>query len=118
MSGDWVLHYSWGCGNYSQANVTFNNDGTFSGPGPGKWRQREGTLLLSFDTGPAKYGGTVDGNVGSGAMSTFGGLNGCWDLTKQGTVGISAEAAVGAKSKQAHDACGCTARTARDVTIS
>ena len=42
--------------------------------------------------GPAKYAGTVDGNVGCGAMSTFGGTNGCWYLTKQGTTGVAAVA--------------------------
>ena len=106
VSGNWTLHYSWGCGsNYSQSTITFNSNGTFGGTLAGKWIQQDGTLLLSFDTGPAKYGGTVDGNVGSGAMSTFAGLNGCWYLTKQGTVGILAEAAVAAH-KQSHDAAG------------
>ncbi len=62
------------------------------GPGAGKWRLRDGTLQLSFDGGPAKYGGTIDGNVASGAMSTFGGLSGSWYLVKQGTVGIEPEA--------------------------
>jgi hypothetical protein len=84
--------------------ITFNANGTFGGGLAGKWVQQDGTLLLSFDTGPAKYGGTVDGNVGSGASSTFAGLNGCWYLTKQGTVGIVAEAA--AAAKQSHDAAG------------
>jgi hypothetical protein len=94
MSGIWVLHFSWGCTNtYAQTNITFNNNGTFTGPGTGQWRQRDGTLMLSFDTGPAKYGGTVDGNVASGAMSTFGGLNGCWYLVKQGTSGLQVEVA-------------------------
>ena len=102
MTGNWVLHYTWGNpDNYSQTNVTFNNNGTFSGPGTGQWRQQDGTLMLSFDSGPAKYGGTVDGNVGSGAMSTFAGLNGCWYLVKQGTSGIKGEAAA-----PSHDALG------------
>lgn len=107
VSGNWILHFSWGCGNnYSQLNMTFNNNGTFSGPLSGKWVQQDGTLLLSFDTGPAKYGGSVDGNVGSGASSTFAGLNGCWYLTKQGTVGIVAETAAAPGPKQSHDAAG------------
>lgn len=108
VAGTWVLHFSWGCtGNYSQSNITFNANGTFSGSLPGKWIQQDGTLLLSFDTGPAKYGGNVAGNVGVGAMSTFAGLNGCWYLTKQGTVGI-AELGVTPKAakKQANDAAG------------
>jgi hypothetical protein len=106
VSGSFILHFSWGCSNtYSQLSITFNNNGTFSGPLPGKWVQQDGTLLLSFDGGPAKYGGTVDGNVGSGASSTFTGTNGCWYLTKQGTVGImAAEAAAG--PKQPFDAAG------------
>lgn len=90
ISGNWVLHFSWGPTNaYAQANMVFNNDGTFvNGTATGKWRQQDGTLLMSFDSGPAKYAGTIDGNVGSGAMSTFTGLNGCWYLTRQGTTGL------------------------------
>ena len=92
MNGGWVLHYSWGPTNsYSQVNITFNPDGSFAGPGAGQWRQRDGTLMLSFNTGPAKYGGNVDGNIASGAMSTFQGLNGCWYLIKQGTTGLHVE---------------------------
>jgi hypothetical protein len=102
ISGIWVLHFSWGCtNNYSPVNITFNPNGTFTGPGTGQWRQRDGTVMLSFDTGPAKYGGTVNGNVGSGASSTFAGLNGCWYLVKQGTSGLQIEAAV-----QSHDSSG------------
>jgi hypothetical protein len=100
--GSWVLHYSWGCtSNYSQANITFNSNGTFTGPGTGQWRQRDGTILLSFDTGPAKYGGNVDGNVGTGAMSTFAGANGCWYLIKQGTTGLQPQMVT-----QSHDPSG------------
>ena len=93
ISGNWTLHYSWGPTNsYSQSGITFNANGTFvNGSATGKWRQQDGTILLSFDTGPAKYAGTVDGNVGSGAMTTFTGLNGCWYLTRQGTTGMTAE---------------------------
>ena len=104
VSGNWTLHFGWGCtATYGQSPITFNANGTFGGQFTGKWVQQDGTLLWSYDTGPAKYGGTVDGNVGSGAMSTFAGLNGCWYLTKQGTTGIVAEA-VG--PKQSHDAAG------------
>jgi hypothetical protein len=102
VNGNWVLHYSWGPTNsYAQTNITFNPDGTFTGPLQGQWRQREGTLMLSFNTGPAKYGGTVDSNVASGAMSTFQGLNGCWYLLKEGTVGVQVE-----RAKPTHDASG------------
>lgn len=89
LSGNWLLHYSWGPTNtYSQGKINFKNDGTFvNGSATGKWRQRDGTVLLSFDNGPAKYTGTIDGNVGCGAMTTFSGNNGCWYLTKEGTTG-------------------------------
>ncbi len=95
VSGNWVLHYSWGpTATYSQSPLAFNSNGTFvNGSTNGKWMQQDGTILLSFDTGPAKYAGTIDGNVGSGAMSTFAGLNGCWYLTKQGTTGETIEEA-------------------------
>jgi Zn-dependent metalloprotease len=98
ISGNWVLHYSWGPTNsYAQVTLTFNSTGTFSGGGTtGRWQQQNGTLLLSFDTGPAKYAGTVDGNIGSGAMSTFSGLDGCWYLSKQGTVGLTLPSAAAA----------------------
>jgi hypothetical protein len=103
LPGAWVLHYSWGAtSTYAQTTLTLKNDGTFSGAGNGKWRIRDGTLLLSFDGGPAKYGGTIDGSVGSGAMSTFAGLNGTWYLTRQGTVGVAGEAA----ASRTHDAAG------------
>jgi hypothetical protein len=89
ISGNWMLHYSWGATNsYAQIMLTFNGNGTFTGPLSGRWHQQDGTMLLSFDTGPAKYAGSIDGSVGSGAMSTFTGSNGAWYLTKQGTVGI------------------------------
>jgi hypothetical protein len=102
VPGTWVLHYSWGCtSKYAQTPITLEADGTFSGPGAGKWRLRNGTLMLSFDSGPAKYGGTVDGNVGSGAMSTFAGLNGCWYLVRKGTAGLKAQA-----TEQTYDAAG------------
>lgn len=89
MSGQWTLHYSWGCtGAYGQVDITFNGDGTFGGALTGQWFKSDATLLLSFNGGPAKYSGTVVGNVGNGAMTTFAGLDGCWYITKQGTVGL------------------------------
>jgi len=94
ISGNWVLHYSWGpTQTYSQVSLAFNANGTFTGGAVGKWQQQDGTLLLSFDTGPAKYAGTIDGNIGSGAMSTFAGLDGCWYLSKQGMVGLTLRSA-------------------------
>jgi hypothetical protein len=108
VSGAWLLHYSWGCStSYAQSAITFNADGSFGGDFTGQWVQQDGTLLLSYDAGPAKYGGTVDGSVASGAMSTFEGLNGCWYLTEDGLGGIiiyDAESA--ARHQQTHDVSG------------
>jgi hypothetical protein len=90
VSGNWTLHYSWGpTYTYGQVSLVLNPNNTITGALTGKWQQQDGTLLLAFDTGPAKYAGTVDGNIGSGAMSTFAGLDGCWYLSKQGTVGLT-----------------------------
>jgi hypothetical protein len=89
ISGSWTLHFSWGgTGSYAQTGLTFNPDRTFSGSYTGKWRQQNGTVMLGFDGGPAKYGGTVNGAIGSGVMSTFGGLDGTWYLSRAGTTGI------------------------------
>jgi len=108
VSGNWTLHYSWGCtDNYGQVNIAFNTDGTFGGALGGKWVQQDGTLLLGFNGGPAKYGGTLDGNVGVGSSSTFAGLDGCWYLTREGTIGIRASAAPELVAAAApHDAAG------------
>ena len=101
ISGNWILHYSWGSTtNYGQAAVAFNGDGTFSGSNAGQWRMHDGTLLLSFNGGPAKYAGTVDSNVANGEMSTFAGLDGSWYLTRQGIVGIMEDMSGGALARQ------------------
>jgi hypothetical protein len=103
ISGPWVLHFSWGCSNsYGQQPLTFNSDGTFSGSLPGKWVQQDGTILLSFDNSTTRYGGTIDGSVGSGAHSNFSGAQGCWYLVQQGVTG-SAEAteSIGEQSRDA-----------------
>lgn len=89
VQGNWTLHYSWGfTGNYTQAPIIFNSNGTFGGAYSGKWRQLAGTIMLNFTSGPANYGGTVNGNIGSGVMSTFSGLDGFWYLSEAGTTGI------------------------------
>jgi hypothetical protein len=106
LFGDWTLHYSWGgTTNYGQAMLTFNPDGTFVGTNTGQWRLRDGTLLLTFSTGPAKYAGTLDGNVANGEMSTYVGNDGAWYLTRKGMVGVLAGPAVAA-SMQPMDAAG------------
>lgn len=113
ISGTWVLHYSWGCtGNYGQVTFAFSPDGSFSGGGlSGFWRQQDGTLLLGFAAGPAQYGGTVAGGVGTGAMSTFDGTpGGCWYLTRQGTAGVAESA--DSRAGQPADAAGRGADTA------
>jgi hypothetical protein len=61
---------------------------------------RDGSLLLSFNSGPAKYAGTVDGSVGTGEMSTFAGLDGSWYLTRRGIVGIMEDLSGGALARQ------------------
>jgi Zn-dependent metalloprotease len=110
LSGDWILHYSWGSTTtYGQASITFNADHTFSGTNVGQWRLRDGTLLLSYNTGPAKYAGTLDSNVANGEMSTFAGLDGAWYLTRKGIVGIMDDTSAGVlAARQPYDAAGST----------
>lgn len=110
VSGNWTLHYSWGCsGQYAPASIVLNSDGTFGGDYTGQWRQLTGTIMLTFDGGPAKYGGTINGSVGSGIMSTFAGLDGCWYLSAQGTTGIlPADAVVAEAATQPVGADGAT----------
>ena len=44
VTGAWVLHYSWGSTAATRrSKMTLNGDGTFSGPGTGKWRLRDGS---------------------------------------------------------------------------
>jgi hypothetical protein len=106
IDGQWTLHYGWGCtGNYSQAPITFNNNGTFSNPPyTGKWVQSDGKILFQFDTAKTTYGGNFAGNAMVGAMSTFAGLNGCWYAIRVGSTITKAEEAEldasGAKTKQ------------------
>lgn len=89
ISGQWVLHFDWGVtGRFSQVPLTFNADGTFTGGGNGLWQQKDGTLMLHWNTGPAIYSGSLDGDIGSGAMTTFAGSDGSWYLYRQGNVGL------------------------------
>lgn len=107
--GQWTLHFDWGCiGFYSQAGITFNNNGTFtSGIYTGKWVQNDGMILFQFDASPkTTYGGNLAGNAMGGMMSTFAGLNGCWYAIRVGTTTMLAEErkpefdASGTKTKQ------------------
>lgn len=108
LFGDWTLHFSWGATtSYGQTTLTFNADGTFSGAYAGQWRLRDGTLLLSFDTGPARYAGTLDSNVANGEMSTFVGNDGAWYLTRKGIVGVL-EGLTASAAQQPLDAAGAT----------
>jgi hypothetical protein len=93
VSGKWTLHYDWGCGgSYSQVDMNFNNDGTFTLPGGnGNWVQIEGTIIWRFNTGPAIYGGNIVGSSMTGLMSTFGGSNGCWYALKSGATTMLAK---------------------------
>jgi hypothetical protein len=114
VSGAWVLHYSWGCtSSYSTAPITFNpgNPGTLTSGGgnSGKWWQQDGTIIWKYDNGPANYGGNITGNDGSGVSSTYAGLNGCWYLLREGTVGLTASKAQETHAEgQTHDAAGNT----------
>jgi hypothetical protein len=82
VNGEWMLHYDWGCtGNYYQAPITFNSDGTFNAPNYiGRWAQNEGKIEWRFD-GPGPdtvYSGDVVDAAMVGISSTFAGKNGCW----------------------------------------
>lgn len=97
INGDWILHFDWDCiGNYNQAGITFNSDGTFSVPSEGntgKWVQNEGTIQWQYDTVKTTYGGNFVKNAMVGIMSTFAGLNGCWYAIRAGSTTMKAEEA-------------------------
>lgn len=92
--GQWTLHYDWGCdGSYTQAGITFNNNGTFTSESyTGTWLQRDGMILFQYPS-PSKttYGGNFAGNAMVGMMSTFAGLNGCWYAIRVGSTIAKAE---------------------------
>jgi hypothetical protein len=89
--GQWTLHYDWGCsGNYSQAGITFNNNGTFNSGSAGKWVQTDGMILFRFDNSTA-YGGNVVGNAMVGTSLSFDGSKGCWYAIRVGSTTMSAE---------------------------
>jgi hypothetical protein len=92
VAGAYTVYFSWGCtANYAQGGFTFNPNGTFTDSygGAGTWAQINGTLAVEYNA-PVRtaYVGTIDGNAGSGAMSTLvgaGQLTGCWFMTAAGT---------------------------------
>ncbi|WP_035924256.1 M4 family metallopeptidase [Kocuria rosea] len=89
LADEWVLQYSWGCTDSSaRVHLSFHDNGSFTGELSGQWHQQDGTLLLSFDAGAARYAGTLVGDVATGAMTTFDGADGCWRLTRKGAAGI------------------------------
>ncbi|MFY9199587.1 MAG: hypothetical protein ACOX7X_07300 [Methanosarcina flavescens] len=95
VSGQWNLHYSWGCsGSYVQVGITFNSNGTFSIPSQnlsGRWIQSDGMILWQFNTSKTSYGGNLAGNAMVGIMSTFTGSNGCWYAIRAGSTIMLAE---------------------------
>lgn len=102
IPGTWRLYFSWGCSaSYSSVNITFSAAGTYTTSEglSGRWALIEGMLLRNYSSAPAVYAGNTAGNVIAGTMTTFGGLNGCWYMTKS-TV------AAAAKSKSATDSSG------------
>jgi hypothetical protein len=107
LAGRWTLYYSWGCtDSYEQAAVTFHREGTFDGDATGQWWRQDGTVLLSFNDGPARYAGTLSGSVATGAQSTFSGLNGCWYMMRQGTGASGIPLSGFARSGGTYDAAG------------
>ena len=102
--GEWTLNFDWGCtGNYSQAPMMLNGDGTLSvlTTETGEWVENDGKIMWRFDTGPAVYSGDIIGPAMVGISSTFQGLNGCW----YALVGGSTTAALEAR-KPEHDVAG------------
>lgn len=99
VAGVYTVHFSWGCtAAYAQATVTFNANNTFTDSygGTGTWALVNGSLFWEYSQGRTGYSGTIDGNVGSGAMSTLigaGQQTGCWYAAAPGTTGGTRHAA-------------------------
>jgi hypothetical protein len=103
MLGDWVLNYDFGfTGQYSQAILRFNTDGTFVSPDLtgdaggdlfGKWMSHDGQILLQFQHEPSAtdnnrvtYGGVVQGNAIVGIIAFCSQeKSGCWFAVQSGT---------------------------------
>ena len=107
VSGQFSLHYSWGCsGTYATSTVTFNANGTFAtGDGfSGKWSQTNGNILWRYNGDSAIYAGVVNGGAIVGNMANFAASNhGCFYCSKP-TASLAAGAAAGAE--QDHDSAG------------
>jgi hypothetical protein len=117
ISGEWLLNYDFGfTGQYSQAILRFNADGTFVSPdvtgdaggdSHGKWVSHDGQLLLQFqpdqlgatETARATYSGVVQENVMVGIMAFCGQQeSGCWFAVQSGSnVAVQRGAAVAAR---------------------
>ena len=93
IAGTWTVYYDWGCnGGYGSANLTFNNNGTFSsGSYTGNWNSLEGNAIWQYDTtNKTTYEGNVAGEAMVGLMSTFSGLEGCWYALQSGSLAPNA----------------------------
>ena len=93
--GSWTLHYDWNCtGNYSQAPMSLNGDGTLSvlSSETGERVENDGKIMWRFNTGPAVYSGDIIGPAMVGISSTFQGQNGCWYAVAGGSTSMTIEA--------------------------
>lgn len=101
VSGQYSLHYSWGCsGSYGSSTVTFNADGTFkTGDGfHGKWSQTNGNVIWRYDGDSAIYAGVVNGGAIVGNMVNFSiKVAGCF-YCNSATISAAAAAAHGDSS--------------------
>ncbi len=111
VSGQFSLHYSWGCsGPYATTTVTFSGSGTIgtfvTGDGfSGKWSQTNGNVLWRYNGDSAIYSGVVNGGAIVGNMANFAASNhGCFYCSKP-TASLVGEAAAGA-AEQEHDSAG------------
>jgi hypothetical protein len=63
VSGNYIGHYSWGCGsNYGQFNITFNPNGTFGGVGSTGWDARTVGIVAAAPHAQTKQSHDPSGN--------------------------------------------------------
>jgi hypothetical protein len=95
VSGQFGLHYSWGCtGSYSTNTVTFNADGTFAdgSGGAGRWSQTNGNIIWRYNGDSAIYAGVVNGGAIVGNMVNFASAGaGCFYASKATTSAAATE---------------------------